>query len=131
MRRLQGDETDAQGAATAAGSADGPSDPPPPDSAALLLRELHPLEFLGRVAAQWRDGYARRGDAEQEAFWRVQHQVLSQLLERNTVDGRGGGDGDGGAGAGAGAGGVVGKVVPTNMGGKQPPYTIDGDIYDI
>jgi hypothetical protein len=59
----------------------------------------------------------------------VQHQVLSQLLERNTVDGRGGGDGDGGAGAGA--GGVVGKVVPTNMGGKQPPYTIDGDIYDI
>ena len=58
----------------------------------------------------------------------MQHQVLSQLLERNTVDG-GGGDGDGDGDGGA--GGVVGKVVPTNRAGKQPPYTIDGDIYDI
>ena len=27
--------------------------------------------------------------------------------------------------------GVVGRVVPTKTAGKQPPFTIDGDIYDI
>ena len=50
---------------------------------------------------------------------------------------QGGDDGDGGGGGGGGVGGgggdgFVGKVVPTNMlGSKPPPYTINGDIYDI
>ena len=162
VRRLQGlpppGEADADGAAAAAPSADAPSQAP------VEFRELHPLEFLGRLAAQWRDGYARRGDEEQADFWRVQHRILSQvrpypnpnpnpnpnlnpnqmqLLKRTSTingggedggdDGDGGGGGGGGGARGGGGGdGFVGKVVPTNMlGSKPPPYTINGDIYDI
>ena len=145
VRRLQGlpppGEADADGAGAAAPSADAPSQAP------VEFRELHPLEFLGRLAAQWRDGYARRGDEEQADFWRVQHRILSQLLKRTSTingggedggeDGDGGGDGGGGGGGGGARGGgggdgFVGKVVPTNMlGSKPPPYTINGDIYDI
>ena len=162
VRRLQGlpppGEEGADGAAAAAPSADAPSQAP------VEFRELHPLEFLGRLAAQWRDGYARRGDEEQADFWRVQHRILSQvrpypnpnpnpnpnlnpnqmqLLKRTSTingggedggdDGDGGGGGGGGGARGGGGGdGFVGKVVPTNMlGSKPPPYTINGDIYDI
>ena len=54
VRRLQGlpppGEADADGAAAAAPSADALS------QATVEFRELHPLEFLGRLAAQWREG---------------------------------------------------------------------------